>query len=188
MDSKYTFQPVTKSKWNQFEALFGPRGACAGCWCMWWRLPRSEFNRRKGKGNRQAMKKIIESGQIPGILALVDGTPIGWCSIEPRENFPALDRSRNLKCIDDLPVWSIVCFFVAKNFRRRGLTKELINAAVEYARKRGATIVESYPIEVASGSYPDAFAYTGFSSAFISTGFKAVARRSERRAMYRLYL
>ncbi|MFH0931574.1 MAG: GNAT family N-acetyltransferase, partial [Candidatus Zixiibacteriota bacterium] len=116
--SDLKFNTVTPKRWKDLENLFGERGACGGCWCMWWRLSRSQFNKQKGEGNRKALKKIVDSGEIPGILAYADGKPIGWCSVAPREGFPVLERSRILKRIDEKPVWSVVCFFVAKPFRR----------------------------------------------------------------------
>jgi len=68
-----TFHPVTPERWKDMTDLFGLRGACGGCWCMWWRIKRSEFDMRKGAGNRRAMKRIVDSGEVPGILAY-DGT------------------------------------------------------------------------------------------------------------------
>jgi GNAT superfamily N-acetyltransferase len=182
------FHPVTPQRWPDLESLFGERGACGGCWCMWWRLTQSEFNRQKGLANKRAMKKIVESGQVPGILAYADGRPVGWCSIGPREVFSRLDRSRILKKIDDQPVWSVVCFVVAKPFRRKGISTKLLQAAVEHARQQGARIVEGYPVEPKKTSMPDLFAYQGLSSAFLQAGFVEVARRSETRPIMRCYL
>jgi len=108
------FHPVTPKRWTDFETLFGAKGACGGCWCMLWRLTRKEFEQQKGEANRQAMKTIVESGEIPGLLAYSEKQPVAWCSVAPRENFPALERSRVLKKIDDKPVWSISCFFIHK--------------------------------------------------------------------------
>ena len=116
------FKPLTKDRWSDFEELFGKRGAYGGCWCMWWRLTRKEFEQGQGEGNRQAMHAIVNSGKIPGILAYHKGKPVGWCSVAPREQFGPLERSRILKRIDDRAVWSIVCFFVAKGLRRQGIT------------------------------------------------------------------
>jgi GNAT superfamily N-acetyltransferase len=165
-------------------ALFGERGACAGCWCMWWRGARADYNKNQGAGNKRRMKRLIDSGVVPGILAYSGGEPVGWCSVGPRESYDALGRSRVLKPIDDKPVWSIVCFFVAKGFRRKGLSVRLIKAAVKYARSRGAKIVEGYPV-VPKAGYPDAWAYPGFVSAFKSAGFSVAKRRSKARPIMR---
>ena len=186
--SKLDFYPVTPERWKDFETLFGERGACGGCWCMWWRLKRSEFEKQKGAGNKRAMKKIITSGEVPGLLAYANGHPIAWCSVAPREVFSALERSRILKRVDDNPVWSVVCFFVAKPYRRKGLTVEFLKAAVQYAKDQGAKIVEGYPVEPKKGITADVFAYTGLASAFRKAGFEEVARRSETRPIMRYFL
>jgi GNAT superfamily N-acetyltransferase len=179
------FHPVTAERWCDLEALFGSRGACGGCWCMWWRLTQSEFDRQKGEGNKRAMKEIVDSGQVPGIMAYAQKEPVGWCSIGPREVFPRLERSRILKSVDQQPVWSVVCFFVAKPFRGHGVSGKLLQAAVDYAQKQGASIVEGYPVEPKKDHMPDLFAYHGLASAFRKAGFVEVARRSETRPIMR---
>jgi len=184
----FDFHPVTAKRWRDLEALFGPRGACGGCWCMWWRLTPAEFNRQKGDGNKRAMKEIVDSGQVPGILAYAQKEPVGWCSIGPREVFPRLERSRILKRVDQQPVWPVVCFFVAKSFRGRGISGKLLEAAVDYAQKQGARIVEGYPVEPKKDHMPDLFAYHGLASAFRKAGFVEVARRSETRPIMRFVL
>ena len=152
---------------------------------MWWRLKRSGFELQKGEGNRKAIKRIVDSGVVPGILAYANNQVVAWCSVAPREGYPTLERSRTLKRVDDKPVWSIVCFFVAKPFRGRGITGKLLTAAIEYVRKQGGKIVEGYPVEPKEDKIPDAFAYTGLASAFRKAGFVEVARRSERRPIMR---
>jgi GNAT superfamily N-acetyltransferase len=181
-----TFKPVTMDEWPDLQRLFGPNGADGGCWCMWWRIKRSEFDRNHGEPNRLAMEAIIRSGEVPGLLAYLGGEPIGWCSVAPRESFPVLDRSRVLKRVDDQPVWSIVCFYVARRYRRCGLTPLLIEASVGYARSRGATIIEAYPIDPETTQFDVGGAFTGVIATFRKAGFKEVARRSNRRAVLRL--
>jgi GNAT superfamily N-acetyltransferase len=182
------FHPLTTDKWMDFESLFGPRGACGGCWCMFWRLTRKEFERHKGEGNRKAMKAIVEAGKIPGILAFAQDRAVAWCSVAPREHFTALARSRILKPLDNLPVWSISCFFVEKNYRHKGLSTQMIKAAVDYVKKNGGSVVEAYPVEPKKDKMPDAFAWTGLASSFIKAGFKECARRSETRPIMRFYI
>ncbi|UCH11726.1 MAG: GNAT family N-acetyltransferase [Fidelibacterota bacterium] len=155
---------------------------------MYWRLKRSEYEEQKGEGNRRAFKRIVESGTIPGILAYHEGEPVGWCAVQPRQAYPALERSRILKPVDDQPVWSITCFFVARPYRRQGVTGELVKAAVAYAREQGASIIEGYPKEQKQDKEADAFAWTGYVSAFAKAGFVEVARRSETRPVMRLQL
>jgi GNAT superfamily N-acetyltransferase len=183
--SDLEFYPLTAERWADFEKLFGKRGACGGCWCMWWRLKRSEFERQKGEGNRKAIKTIVDSGEVPGILAYANNQAVAWCSVAPREAYPLLERSRTLKRVDDKPVWSIVCFFTAKPFRGKGITLKLLRAALAYVSKHGGKIVEGYPVEPKEGRMPDAVAYTGLASTFRKAGFVEVARRSERRSIMR---
>ncbi|MCX7030329.1 MAG: GNAT family N-acetyltransferase [Spirochaetes bacterium] len=179
-----TWKPVTTAEWNDLVELFGPRGACAGCWCMWWRLSRRDFTRLKGDGTRRALKRLVTRGPAPGILAYDGDRPVGWCCVGPREDFPLLERSRVLARVDDESVWSIVCFFVARDRRRKGLTRRLVAAAVAYAGSRGARVIEAYPTDPGTDQ-PDAFVYTGLLSAFTSKGFVEVARRSKRRPILR---
>jgi GNAT superfamily N-acetyltransferase len=184
----YTFEPLTPERWDDFDALFGPRGACGGCWCMYWLVSGAEFDRQKGPGNKQAMQAIVFSGQTPGLLAYSAGKPVGWCALAPRPIYKRLERSRILKPVDDQPVWSVVCFFVDKAFRKQGLTVGLLKAAVRYAAKNGAHILEGYPVEPKAGKLPDPFVYTGLASAFKKAGFVEELRRSETRPIMRYYI
>ena len=180
-----SFFPVIPSRWPDMEILFGERGACGGCWCMWMRLTRSRFEQQKGEGNRRAMKAIVDSGEVPGLLAYDGDRPVGWVSVGPREAYPVLERSRTLKPVDDQPVWSIVCLFIEKAWRGRGLMEQLIRAAVDHARSQGADIIEAYPVDPPKGNYPQAFAWPGIKAAFDKAGFVEVARRSETRPVMR---
>jgi GNAT superfamily N-acetyltransferase len=169
--------PLTASRWPDLEKLFGERGACGGCWCMYWRLPRADWVRQKGKPNKKAFRRVVSSGEVPGLLAYVRREPAGWCAFAPRERYPRLATARTLKPIDEQPVWSITCFFVARHYRRQGMALALLEKAVEYATGQGARIVEGYPNEPKKG-YPDVFYYRGLISTFHKAGFKEVARRS----------
>jgi GNAT superfamily N-acetyltransferase len=179
------FHPLTAERWPDLESLFGERGACGGCWCMWWRRPRSVFERNKGAGNKRAFRKIVESGPPPGLLAYSEGRPIGWCALAPRQDYPVLERSRTLKPVDEQPVWSVTCFFIARPFRSKGVSSRLLRAAVSYARGQGVRIVEGYPVEPRKGRLPDAFAWTGLPGTFRQAGFREVARRSPTRPIMR---
>jgi GNAT superfamily N-acetyltransferase len=183
--TKFQVHPLTPDRWGDLEDLFGERGACGGCWCMLWRLKRSEFEKQKGAANKAALKGVVVSGDTPGILAYADGSPIGWCAVAPRETYPALDRSRILKRVDAQSVWSIVCLFVTKPYRRRGVSVGLLKAAAAYVGERGGKIVEGYPVEPRNDKMPDVFAWTGLASAFLKAGFVECARRSETRPIMR---
>ncbi len=187
--STFDIHPVSKDRWNDLEKLFGSRGACGGCWCMWWRLTRSEFENNKGDGNRRALRKLIQSGEEPGLLAYDGNDPVGWICIGPRERYSTLERSRVLAPVDDQPVWSVVCFFIARGYRRQGVSKVLLEAALEFARKKGAGIIEGYPWPKKDGKSPDPFVYTGLEPIFDETGFEVVARRGKTgRGIWRKYL
>lgn len=182
---RIVIEPATRERWADLVELFGPRGACGGCWCMFWRRTGAEFAAGKGDGNRRALQRRVRSGDPPGLLAYVDGEPAGWIAIAPREEYRRLERSRILKPVDERPgVWSVPCFFVARAHRRRRLTVALLRAAVDFAAGRGARVVEGYPVD-AEGRKPDVFVYTGLASAFRQAGFREVARRSPTRPVMR---
>ncbi len=153
---------------------------------MHWRLTRSQYEERKGVRNRQAFRRLVHrSATPPGVVAFVNGEPVGWCAVAPREEYSTLGRSRILKPVDERPVWSIVCFFVDREFRGQGISRVLIRGAVDLAREHGATIVESYPVEPKKKPMPVVFAFTGLASAFRREGFREVARHSETRPILR---
>ena len=180
--------PATPSRWADIETLFGERGACGGCWCMFWRKSRKQYEGDKGSKNKQAFKQIVSQGLKPGIIAYLDKEPVGWCAVAPRNNYVALERSRILKPVDDQPVWSVSCLFVRRDFRRQGVASKLLSAAVEFAGRQGAKIVEGYPVEPSSNSMPDPFLWHGVPSAFKAAGFKEVLRRSKSRPIMRYEL
>jgi GNAT superfamily N-acetyltransferase len=181
----WAFRALTPERWMDFENLFGKRGATGGCWCMWWRLAHKDFNAGKGEGNRRAMKAIVASGRVPGILGYHQGHPVGWCAVAPRDDFPRLERSRILKPVDNQAVWSVVCFFIARAYRRKGVGERLLRAATQYVSDQGGRIVEGYPVEPKRGATADVFAYHGTASMFRSAGFREVARRSPTRPIMR---
>lgn len=181
----FVVHPVTQERWQDLETLFGERGAYGGCWCMWWRLKRSEFDGLTARERKHCMKSIVGSGEVPGLLAYANEQPVAWCSVAPRERFGSLERSRTLKRVDDQPVWSVVCFFVAEPFRGQGLMAKLLRAAVAYAGNHGAKIVEGYPVEGGKMLPGGTKAYVGIVSAFRSAGFVEVLRRSPRQPIMR---
>ncbi|MFH1194733.1 MAG: GNAT family N-acetyltransferase [bacterium] len=180
--------PLSKSTWNDFEKLFGAKGACGGCWCMYWRLTHKDFEKNKGNGNKKIMKELVSGGEQLGLIMYIDDEPIGWCAFAPREEYVRLETSRVLKPVDDEKVWSIVCFFIKTKYRRKGYTVELIKNVIEYCKQKNVKIIESYPVEPSKEKIGDVFAWVGIASAFAKAGFKEVARRSETRPMMRYYL
>jgi len=182
------FHPAIPSRWRDIAALFGERGACGGCWCMAWRLRPNEWTAGKGIKNKHAFKKIVASGATPGIIGYFQGRPVAWCAIAPRQAYQFLQRSRILGPVDDVPVWSISCLFILKPYRRRGISTQLLQAAVAFAVKRGAKVVEGYPTEPSQGTLPDPFLWTGVPVAFQKAGFSEILHRSQHRPIMRYVL
>jgi GNAT superfamily N-acetyltransferase len=156
-------------------------------------LSRADFKRLKGEGTKAALKELTLQNRVPGVLAYVAGQPIGWCSIGPRQSYPALDASPTLKRVDDTPVWSIACFYVAKAYRKKGIMAELLHGAVNYAAGQGARVIEAYPIDLQT--HPPAgqrlhgcTGYMGIASVFRAAGFTEVAHPSETQRVMRLTL
>jgi GNAT superfamily N-acetyltransferase len=185
--------PAGAERWPDLERLFGAHGAYSNCWCMFWRLAHTDFNRMTGEERKAGLQSLALSAQPPGLLAYVDGTVAGWCSLGRREDFAALERSRTLKRIDDRPVWSVVCFFIAKPYRRQGITQALLKGAVDYAASQGAKIIEAYPIDLQTPRLQDArltgcSGYMGIASVFGAVGFSEAARASETQVIMRYFV
>lgn len=181
-------KPLTKDTWNDFELLFGEKGACAGCWCMYWRLKNADFEKGKGSVNRNAMKEIVDAGEIPGLLAYDNDQPVGWVALAQRDRYLRLAGSRIFSPPDDKPVCSITCFFIDKRHRKQGVSRFLINESIVFARKHGHKILEAYPHDHSGEQKIAPFVWTGITSAFMSSGFKEVVRRSAHRPLMRYYL
>jgi GNAT superfamily N-acetyltransferase len=182
-----TILPLTPDRWSDLEALFGKQGAYSGCWCMWWRLAGRDYGNAGAAGRKAAFAEIVAEGREPGLLAYADGVPVGWCAIAPRSAFPRFDRSRYWQPVDDRPVWSLNCFFIARGERGRGVATALLRAALDFARERGARLIEAYPKEAEDGTAAAAL-YTGTVGMFRAAGFTEVARRHRQRPIMRLAL
>jgi GNAT superfamily N-acetyltransferase len=152
------------------------------------RISRREFEEQLGDGNRKAMKTIVESGQIPGLLFYLNGKPVAWCSIAPRDSYASLNRSRILKKLDDTPVWSLVCFFVDKEYRNQGFIQEVLRGAITYVRDQGGTVIEAYPTVPKSEKLPPVSSYMGIPAMFEKAGFVEVARPSKSKVVMRYFI
>ena len=176
---------MTKARWPDLVRLFGKHGGCAGCWCMYPRLRHRDYVAGKGAVNRRRLRALVTRRQVHGLLAYAGGEPAAWCSLGPRETFPSLAKSRVLAAVDDRPVCSVVCFYIDRRHRRRGLPAQLLEAAAAYAARRGASLLEGYPHDRGRAPLPDAFAWHGLLTSFQRAGFEEVARRSAARPIVR---
>lgn len=183
-----TLKPLKPANWEQFETLMGDKGGCGGCWCMVFRLSTKEFKANKFEGNKDMMRDLVREGKPVGLLATLNKVPVGWIALAPREDYTRIENSRSFKRIDDRQVWSVTCFFIKKEYRRQGLSRQLIAAAVAYARKQKIKILEAYPAIPYDDKVPAPFLWVGVLSAFIDNGFSVVRQNGKSRAMVRLEL
>jgi ribosomal protein S18 acetylase RimI-like enzyme len=181
-------RPLREDDWPTVEKLFGSNGACGGCWCMWWRVPQGGklWEQMKGKKNRAAFRKLVESGHAHGVLAFAGGAPVGWCSFGPRGSYPRLERVRALKRQWNEGTWSILCFYISPPWRHRGVAKLLLKAATARAFELGAREVEGYPVMSSDPTVmmPGAFAWTGVPALFDSAGYKKLHGQDGRRRTF----
>lgn len=180
MAQELSIGPLTPDRWDDLVTLFGPNGANGGCWCMWWLKPAKEWERDAGAPNRRQLQRLVRNGPPPGLLAYRDGEPVGWCALASREGYVRLNRSPKLKPIDDEPVWAVVCFYIHRKHRGVGVASALLDAAAEWAREHGATLVEGYPIDTSQRAASNADAFTGTLAMFEDAGFTEAARRGGR--------
>jgi GNAT superfamily N-acetyltransferase len=178
-------RPATTETWDDVQELLGRPGSVNGCWCMFFRQTPAERKQLWGDGNRLALRRLVEDEDRPGLVGYRDGRPAGWVSVGPRGRYQRLDRSPLSKPVDDRPVWSLVCLYVAREHRGAGVARGLVRAALAHARDGGAELVEAYPVDDALGPVPDAQAYHGWTSLLASEGFTEVARRQPRRPVMR---
>jgi GNAT superfamily N-acetyltransferase len=179
-------RPLTPETWDDLVELFSRPGASIprSCWCMFYRKSGAGADNARRDVNRAALRAIVDAGGVPGLIGYDDGSPVGWISLAPREEYEKLRRSPVMKPVDDRPVWSIVCFFVDKRSRGRGITTGLLDAAVRYADEQGATVVEAYPVDKPDRSVDD-FMFFGSKRLFDRAGFEEVARRKPTRPVVR---
>lgn len=171
-----TVKRLSKAQWPQVEKLFGEKGACAGCWCMFWRLEQGErFDDVKGATAKARFKKLVATGKADGLLAYEGKEPVGWLALGPRRDFRKLDRAPSLTCDDADRVWSAPCFFIKAGHRGQGVASALLAEAVKQLKHDGVEVLEGYPVKGAN--IPAAFAYTGTVPLFEKQGFETVAKK-----------
>jgi GNAT superfamily N-acetyltransferase len=181
--------PLTPDRWGDLVELFERPGAsiARGCWCMFYRESGKsvvEPGLSLRESRKRALKALVDRGFVPGLIAYRAGRPIGWISLGPRADYSKLARSPVMKPVDEVPVWSIVCFFVDARERGQGVAEALLKAALAWARKQGVTLVEAYPVDRAHRGSDDSM-WFGAMSMYDASGFREVARRKPTRAVVR---
>jgi GNAT superfamily N-acetyltransferase len=176
-------RPLTPDLWPALEDLFGSAGASNGCWCMYWRIGPA-YRKRPREQNKTALRAVTTRGGPPGLLAFDGDVAVGWCQLTPRADLPWLDSARNVGRVDDVPVWSLSCFYVRKDHRQRGVTSALIAAALRAAKRAKAPALEAYPVDTAAPNSTSNL-FTGTASTFRRAGFATVAVRSPSRPIMR---
>lgn len=182
-ESELLIEPLTMSNWSAFTDLLDEGGPAGRCWCV---APMGiDYRRRPVASNRADLRKVVKQGPPPGILAFRDDLAVGWCRVTPRSEVPALEGSLKTRRVDELPVWSISCFYIRKGHRRGGIMTALIASAIDYAREAGAPALEAYPLD---GTVSPSATSTGYASTFVRAGFSEIARRTPARPIMRIEL
>ena len=186
---KLTVRPATRARWPDVEAVFQAKGCsiARGCWCMFYRRSGGtgwQIGGSRSQANRADLKKLVDEGRPPGLIAYDGKEPVGWVSLGPREEYKRLERSPVMKPVDEKPVWSIICFVVPSAHRKQGVAHALLKGAIAYARKNGAKLLEGYPVDK-SGRQSDDSLWFGSKSMYDRAGFKEVARRKPTRPVVR---
>ncbi len=185
--TRLTFKPLTPDRWDDLEKLFGPdRGGSSGCWCMFWRIKRPEWDKLGKDGRKKQFRAVVGQGDVPGIIAYAGKEPAGWCAIAPRSATPRLNTSRVAAPTEPVTPehWAITCFYIASAHRRGGMMGALVDAAVKYAKKNGARRVDACPIEPKRDlMWGEGF--VGIASVFREAGFDVVEQRSQTRILMR---
>lgn len=172
-EATFTVHEVIAERWADFERLFEARGGPKYCWCMAWRATTEEVKHADSARRKVAMAARVESGTSVGLLGYLGEEPVAWCSVAPRSTYRRLVSNGT----PDEGIWSIVCFFVLRQYRQAGLTKRMLAAALKHARQRGARVVEAYPVDEDSPSYR----FMGFVPMFEEAGFHEIGREGSRR-------
>lgn len=180
-----TVHPLTADRWADLEQLFGPQGAFMGCWCAYWRLRHRDFGETTAAEHRAVLHDRACSEQPPGLLGYLDGEPVAWVSVEPRDRFAAFEHARVYTAVDDTPVWTVTCFYLRADVRGRGVTARLLEAVKAHVEACGGIAVEGYPEDDVDLSATGTPGYMGLVPAFERAGFEEIARLSNGRPVYR---
>ncbi|HXS66941.1 MAG TPA: GNAT family N-acetyltransferase [Streptosporangiaceae bacterium] len=176
-------KPLDAELWPALEDLFGRSGASNGCWCMYWRIG-PKYHDRPRERNKNELRALADGPQPPGLLAFDGPQAVGWCEVAPRTDLEWLAHARHLQPVDDLPVWSVPCFYTRRTHRGQGVVDALIPAAIDLAAAAGAPALEAYPVDTTVRGHTGNL-YTGIASTFARHGFEVVARRKQDRPVMR---
>lgn len=185
-----TMHPLTPARWADLEAIFQAKGCSIArqCWCMYYRRSGGRGKMPEGMTiadfNKSHMRALVDTGPPPGLIGYLDGQPVGWVSLGPREDYGRLAKSPVMKPVDDQPAWSIICFVVPSAFRGQGVARALLHGAIAYARERGAKLVEAYPVDRSVRGDAESL-WFGTKSMYDEAGFEEVARRKPERPIVR---
>ncbi|MGI8717093.1 MAG: GNAT family N-acetyltransferase [Lapillicoccus sp.] len=164
---------MTPDRFEDFADVVNRTRRTNHCWCLSHRLQSAEIEQLGGGSREAAMRRLCERAFPPGVVTYLDGEPVAWCNIGPRAEITRLARSRLIRPVDDLPVWSIVCVIVRPGHRRGGVTAPLLEGAVAYAAAHGAPAVEAYPVDP-PGRMDTTMAFVGTKAMFDRAGFRVV--------------
>ena len=182
--------PLTPGRWPDLEAIFNAKGCSIArqCWCMYYRRSGGRGKMPEGmtvaQFNRSQFRDVVDAGRPPGLIGYLQGTPVGWVSLGPREDYGRLANSPIMKPVDEKPVWSIVCFVVPSAYRGQGVARALLDGATAYARKHGAKLVEAYPVDLSVRDDAESL-WFGTKTMYDAAGFEEVARRKPERPIVR---
>jgi GNAT superfamily N-acetyltransferase len=188
--------PANEATWEDLQTVFGTRGQASRCQCQRYKLrPRESFasfpaEERAHRLRQQTDCGHPESGTTSGLVAYLNGEPVGWCAIEPRPAYGGLLRNNRVpwegRAEDktDESVWAVTCLFTRTGFRKRGISRALARAAVDHARERGARAIEGYPMTTKNVILEEL--HVGTEGVFVDAGFAEVSRPTLRRVVMRV--
>jgi len=168
--------PATLERFDDVATLLAPsRPGTPACWCLSCRVDSHERRLlRTEPQRRERMRQLTAEPIAPGMLAYVDGAPAGWVNFGPRQAIGRLQRSRTILPMDDVPVWSVLCFVIATAHRRHGLMRELLRGAADYAREHEAPAIEGYPVDTEGRRLSGTLLFVGVASTFAAEGFEVI--------------
>ena len=191
MQEDFRAVSLTPERWRDFETLFGPQGACGGCWCTYFRVLSSERKSMDGNARKAFMAGRVANGPPPGLLGYFGERPVGWVQVGPRAELPqwnapkVVSRPLDERDAEDPRVWAVSCFFISSRERGKGLSHRMLSEAIAFAEANGARVIEACPIDRTKQSKSVGL-YVGSTRIFEAAGFSEVARRKDGRPLMRL--